>query len=74
MIPPLAHPVWMKLLKGQKQVVSTQLAVNMLLTNLRLRYRMNQSEENVAKLTQHAYDFFAKFERQYESEVKQIIQ
>lgn len=73
MIPPPKHPIWLKILSGRKQVASRQLAVNMLLTNLRLRYRMNRSEENAAKLTQNAYDFFVKFENMYQDEIKQLF-
>lgn len=73
MIPPATSPVWVNIISGKKQLQSTQLAVNMMLSNIKLRYKMNQTDENVGKLVKHAHEFFTKFENVYPAEVKQLF-
>lgn len=73
MIPPPGHPVWVQLARGRKQVMSRHLAVNLLLDELRQRYRINRTDENAEKLAARAYEFFAKYENLYADEIRQLF-
>ncbi len=73
MIPPPGHPVWELLVRGRKQVISSHLAVNLLLSELRHRYRLNRTDENLAKLAARAHEFFTKYATLYEDEIRQLF-
>jgi hypothetical protein len=70
MLPPVSSPVWKKLVSGEKRLKSTNLVVNMLLTNCQVRYKLDPSTVN--ELVQHAHGAFAKFEKTLESELAQL--
>jgi hypothetical protein len=73
MIPPISHPCWKKLVTGENPLRSSNLSFNMLVFNVRLRYKNNASLDNLAKLIQHAHDFFAKFETTLRTEVNALL-
>lgn len=73
MIPPVAHPCWKYLVTGEKEVRSSNLSFNMLLFTVKLRYKNDPSEANLATLCQHAYDFFVKFESLLSIEVGALL-
>ena len=73
MIPPTNHPVWKKLITGEKSLKSSNVGINMLLYNSMLKYKRDGSSATLAQLSQHAHDFFVKFEQSLQGEVKQLL-
>jgi hypothetical protein len=71
MLPPVNSPVWKKLVSGEKQLKSTNLVVNMLLTNCRVRYKSDPATLN--ELVQHTHGAFLKLEKTLESEISQLV-
>ena len=70
MIPPLSSPVWKKLVNGEKQIKSTNFVINMLLTNSRIRYKLEPAK--LDELVKHAHEVFSKHEKTIASELAQL--
>ena len=70
MIPPLSSPVWKKLMSGEKEIKSTNFVINMLLTNSRIRYKLEPAK--LDELVKHAHEVFAKHEKTIASELAQL--
>ncbi|MGA3092078.1 MAG: hypothetical protein ABSD75_26015 [Terriglobales bacterium] len=62
MLPPLTNSIWEKLVKGEREMKSSNIAVNLLLFNSRLRYKRDPSPSNLNLLILHAYEVFKKQE------------
>lgn len=62
MLPPIGHPVWEKLITGEKQMRSSNVAINLLLFNSKLRYQKDPSPANLNLLIIHTYEVFKKQE------------
>lgn len=73
MVPASSHAAWKKLITGEKELRTNQLAINMLLTNTRLKYKKDPSPANVQQLSKHMHEFFVKFETTFMAELQQII-
>jgi hypothetical protein len=73
MVPVSNHPVWKKLVTGETELRSTQLAVNMLLTNNRLKHAKNSSPANLNQLCECTREFFVKYEQTFQAELKQLF-
>ena len=70
MLPPVSSPIWKKLVNGEKELKSTNLAVNMLLTNCRVRYKSDPTTMN--ELVIHAHGVFSKLEKTLQPEIAQL--
>lgn len=70
MLPPISDPVWKKLLSGEKQIHSNNLAINMVIHNCRIRYKHDPAKAN--EIVQHAYEVFAKHEKTIAAELAQL--
>ncbi len=70
MLPPLNHPIWRKLVSGEKQIESTNFSINMVLTNSRIRYRNDPGK--LDQIIRQAHEVFTKLERIVPSEVAQL--
>jgi hypothetical protein len=73
MIPPKTDPVWRLLVTGSKRVRSSNLAFDMLMSNCRIHCRHDSSPVSTARLAQHAFEFFTKYEEVLEEELKQLV-
>jgi hypothetical protein len=62
MLPPINNPIWEKLVTGERELRSSNIAVNLLLFNSRLRYKKDPSPTNLNILVFHAYEVFKKQE------------
>jgi hypothetical protein len=62
MLPSIGHPIWEKLVKGERELKSSNFAVNLLLFNSRLRYKKDPSPSNLSILILHVYEVFKKQE------------
>ncbi len=73
MLPPLTHPVWKRLVTGEKELKSSNVAINLLLFNSKLRYKKDPSSTNLTFLIMHAYEVFQKQELVMErSEIQEL--
>jgi hypothetical protein len=73
MVPVMNNPAWKQLVTGEKALQSSHLAVNMLLTNTRLKYKKDPSASNVEQLAKYAQEFFVKYEKSFQAELKQLF-
>jgi hypothetical protein len=62
MLPSLNSPIWEKLVTGERELKSLNIAVNLLLFNSRLRYKKDPSPSNLNILILHTYEVFKKQE------------
>jgi hypothetical protein len=72
MLPPITSSIWEELVTGTKELKSSNIAVNLLLFNSRLRYKKDPSASNLNVLILHAYEVFKKQEPILDEELKQI--
>jgi hypothetical protein len=72
MIPSASHVCWKKLITGEKDIRSSNLSFNMLLFNLRLRYKKDGSPMNLVKLVYECHEFFVKYAMLLKSETEAI--
>ena len=70
MLPPVTSPIWKKLVSGEKELKSTNFAINMLLTNSRIRYKLEPAK--LDELVKHAHEVFTKHEKTLDSELAQL--
>ena len=73
MIPPVDNPIWKKLVKGEKPIASSKLAINLMSQNTKLSYQNDPSDENVNRLSQHMHKFFKQYEVVFAAEFKNIL-
>jgi hypothetical protein len=73
MIPPTSHPVWRKLIAGEKTLKSSNVGINMLIFNSTMRCKRDPSPATVSQLVQHAHEYFTKFERMLQDEIRQLF-
>jgi hypothetical protein len=73
MVPPVTHPALRDLIVGNKQITTTKFGFNLLLTNNRILYRKNPSEDTVKQLAQQTHEFLTRYENLYQSELKQLF-
>ena len=62
MVPELSHPAWRELIQGDSYVPSSHFGFNLLLTNNRIYYRKEPSEEHLVVLAEQIYEYLAKYE------------
>lgn len=72
MLPPISDPIWGKLVTGKSELRSTNVAINLLLFNSKLRYKKDPSPSNLNVLILHTYEVFKKQEPLLDEELKQI--
>jgi len=73
MIPPESHPIWKRLVTGQKHLRSSNVAVNMFLFNSRLHYEKDPSPSHAEELGARAHELFLKFEKTLAPELQQLL-
>lgn len=73
MLPPITSSIWADLVTGAKELKSSNIAINLLLFNSRLRYKRDPSTSNVNILILHAYEVFKKQEPILDEELKQLL-
>jgi hypothetical protein len=73
MIPPNTSPVWAQVITGKKEIPPSKVAVNMLIANVRLSYKLKPNEENLKQLANNMCEFFKKYENLYRTELDQIL-
>ncbi len=73
MVPELGHPAWRELILGEREVPSPHFGFNLLLTNNRIYYRKEPSEEHLAVLAEQIYEYLAKYEGLYQDELRGIF-
>jgi hypothetical protein len=73
MVPDMSHRAWRELLTGEKQVVTSKLGFNLLLTTKRIYWQKDQSEINFALLIESLHEYLAKYEGLYQEELQQIF-
>lgn len=73
MIPPIESAIWSKLVKGDKPVSTTKLAINLMIQNTKLKYKDDPSPENVVRLTRHMHQFFKQYETVFATEFQKIL-
>ena len=73
MVPELSHPAWRELIRGDATIPSSHFGFNLLLTNNRIYYRKEPSEDHLVVLTEQIYDYLAKYEGLYQDELKGIF-
>ena len=73
MVPEFSHPAWRELILGDGLVPSSHFGFNLLLTNNRIYYRKEPSEDHLEVLTQQLYDYLVKYEGLYQDELKEIF-
>ncbi len=73
MTPPVGSPVWRKIATGQIAIPSSKLAINLLTTNMRIRYSGDPSEANVRALALRAHQFFTQYETVFANELQTIL-
>jgi hypothetical protein len=74
MLPPITNSIWAELVTGAKELKSSNIAINLVLFNSRLRYKKDPSNSNLNILILHAYEVFKKQEPILDDELKQIAQ
>jgi len=72
MLPSISDPIWGKLVTGERELRTSNIAINLLLYNSKLRYKKDPSPSNLNILILHTYDVFKKQEPILEDELKQI--
>jgi hypothetical protein len=72
MVPAVTHPAWTKLIKGEKQLRSSNVGINMLLFNSGIKYKKDPSPANLSSLARHVHEYFTKFEKGLQAEVNQL--
>lgn len=73
MIPPVQSPIWKKLVRGERPISSSKLAINLMSQNTKLKYQDDPSPENVERLVQHMHKFFQQYESVFATEIKNIL-
>ena len=73
MVPELGHPAWRELIVGDREVPSSHFGFNLLLTNNRIYYRKEPSEEHLVVLSEQIHEYLAKYEGLYQEELKGIF-
>ncbi len=72
MLPPITNPIWEDLVTGAKELKSSNIAINLLLFNSKLRYKKDPTPSNLHILVFHAYEVFKKQEPILNDELTQI--
>ena len=72
MLPTISDPIWGRLVTGQAELRSSNVAINLLLFNSRLRYKKDPSPSNLNVLILHTYEVFKRQEPILDEELKQI--
>ena len=73
MTPPKNHPVWLRLITGQKELKSSNVGINMMIFNSRNRYKRDSSAASLNELVGHAHEYFTKFEKVLQAEIQQLL-
>jgi len=73
MIPPITHPIWAQVITGMKEIPSSQVGLNMLVTNLRLGYQKDPSEDSLGHLVARMHEFFMRYGDHYQNVLEQIL-
>lgn len=72
MIPDKSHPVWKKVVFGQKPLTSSQLGLQMLLKRISTRITPASPAADVQAAIEELHNFFTKFERILVDEIKSL--
>jgi len=73
MIPPITHPIWAQVITGKREIPPSQVGLNMLVTNLRLSYRKDPSEDSLRNLVARMHEFFTRYGAHYQNELEKIL-
>jgi len=72
MVPSKGNPLWRFLVTGRASIQSTSPAFNMLLCTCKMRCQHNASEASIEELALHAFEFFTKYQKLLQPELKQL--
>lgn len=72
-VPPVNHPIWTQVIKGQREVATSKVALNMLLANVRRSYKLDASDTNMRRLIEIMHSFFQKYEELYHADLDRIL-
>lgn len=72
MIPAKSGPVWRSLVTGRISIQSSMVAFNMLICTCKMHVRHDGSPATIDKLALDAFEFFTKYEKLLEPELKQL--
>lgn len=72
-VPALDHRAWRDLIVGKNPIPSTHFGFNLLLTNNRIYYQKEQSEDHLEVLCRQLHDYLSKYESLYQEELQQIF-
>jgi hypothetical protein len=73
MVPSVTHPALRDLIVGTKEIQTTKFGLNLLLTNNRIQYKKNPTEQTIKQLAEQTHEFLTRYESLYQSELKQIF-
>ena len=73
MIPPKKHPKWRELVKGEIKPNFKVFSGNMIVSRLSKAIRLDDSNENIQRCVDDAYNFFSKFENLFGDELTAIF-
>jgi len=72
MLPPITSWIWTDLITGARELKTTNIAINLLLFNSKLRYKKDPSPSNLNILIFHTYEVFKKQEPILDDELNQL--
>lgn len=72
MLPVSSATVWSRLVLGEKNITSNNVAVTMMLFNNRLGYKTNPSSEALSRSSAAVYEFFWKYSGVLQKEIAQL--
>lgn len=72
-LPPLTHPVWKRLISGEKVIRSSNVGFNMLVFNCTLKFKNDGSPARVNELCAHAHAFCEKYAGTLTAEIAQLL-
>jgi len=73
MLPPVTHPAMRDLIVGDKEITTTKFGFNLLLTNNRISYKKNPTEDTIRQLAEQTHQFLTRYENLYQAELKQLF-
>ena len=74
MLPDVNHPVWTKVVSGQKALQSSKATVNLLVQCSKMSYGRDSSLANAKQLITKMHSFFTRYEYIFCEEISQLAQ
>jgi hypothetical protein len=74
MLPDVNHPVWRKVVSGQRALQSSKATVNLLVQSSKMSYGRDSSFVNARQLIARMHSFFTRYESTFPDEIAQLSQ